>query len=443
MRSQLAGPRDRVAASLWTFAGNRAVVSMEARWTRSIAAGPPVAGVADTLPSHSITGPLDTGGAGGATSFPKGANQAGVFAPGPPPARLTVLTVPSVWLTGLSKPAVGALLPAVLPKGARRAGLVALGPIPAWLAGLAAACVCRAWLILLALATAVAALEPIPAGGAGQLAAHATEAGRAGALAGGGAAAAAHAFARLPALGAPPARPAGAAARLLRARRAVAGAAEAAAAAPPAWLAQAGAGGLIAPRRRGVALARAAARGRPPAGIAAARAGLGVAAAVGTAGARELAAVAPAVGLAVAHAGGRFALAVRVAGTDLPAVGTPVLARAAGVALGSEESRFASTEAWFHTYFVFPAGVQPLADGDGAFLIFLPPAWAALELSRGAAGLADVPPPGIQLRPRGPQSPEQQHERLSPPQDTQLALASPRGAWGQCPGTLLPPTQLP
>lgn len=74
--------------------------------------------------------------------------------PGPLPARLTVLTVPSVWLTGLSKPAVGALLPAVLPKGARRAGLVALGPIPAWLAGLAAACVCRAWLILLALATA-------------------------------------------------------------------------------------------------------------------------------------------------------------------------------------------------------------------------------------------------------------------------------------------------
>ena len=36
--TQLAGPRDRVAVSLWTFAGNRAVVSMEARWTRSIAA---------------------------------------------------------------------------------------------------------------------------------------------------------------------------------------------------------------------------------------------------------------------------------------------------------------------------------------------------------------------------------------------------------------------
>ena len=31
--TQLAGPRDRVAVSLWTFARNRAVVSMEARWT--------------------------------------------------------------------------------------------------------------------------------------------------------------------------------------------------------------------------------------------------------------------------------------------------------------------------------------------------------------------------------------------------------------------------
>lgn len=34
-----------------------------------------------------------------------------------------------------------------------------------------------------------------------------------------------------------------------------------------------------------------------------------------------------------------------------------------GVALGPEESRFASTEAWLHTYFVFPAGIGPLTDG--------------------------------------------------------------------------------
>lgn len=43
--------------------------------------GPPVAGVADTLPSHSIAGPPDTGGAGRATTLPKGANRAGVFTP--------------------------------------------------------------------------------------------------------------------------------------------------------------------------------------------------------------------------------------------------------------------------------------------------------------------------------------------------------------------------
>lgn len=74
--------------------------------------------------------------------------------PEPQPARVTALTVPSVWLTGLPKPTVGALLPAALTKGTRRAGLVALSPIPAGLAGLTPACVCRARLILLAVATA-------------------------------------------------------------------------------------------------------------------------------------------------------------------------------------------------------------------------------------------------------------------------------------------------
>lgn len=43
--------------------------------------GSPVASVADTLPGHSITGPLNTGGAGRATALPKGAGRAGVFTP--------------------------------------------------------------------------------------------------------------------------------------------------------------------------------------------------------------------------------------------------------------------------------------------------------------------------------------------------------------------------
>lgn len=74
--------------------------------------------------------------------------------PGPQPPRVTALTVPSVCLTGLPKPAAGALLPAALAKGAGWAGLVALGSIPARLAGLTAACICRAWLVLLAVAAA-------------------------------------------------------------------------------------------------------------------------------------------------------------------------------------------------------------------------------------------------------------------------------------------------
>lgn len=260
-RARLAGPRDRVAGSFWAFAEKGTVVSMEARWAGNVAAGPPEASTADTLPCDSITGSLDTAGTDGAAALPKGASRAGVFTPGPQPAGVTVCAVSAVWLTGLPTPAAGTLLPAALPKGAWGAGLAALGPVPARLAGLAAARVWRAGLVLLAVATAVTALSPIAAGGTGQFTAHAAEAGWAGAPARGGAAAAAHALAPLPALGAPPAWPAGAAASLLRAGRVVTRAAEAAAVAPPARFTQAGARGWLAARRRQVALARAAARG--------------------------------------------------------------------------------------------------------------------------------------------------------------------------------------
>lgn len=127
---------------------------MEAGRAGGVAAGPPVAGTADTFPCHSITGPLNTGGAGGAAVFPKGASGAGVFTPGPQPARVTALTVASIWLTDLPTSAVRALLSAALAKGARQAGLLALGSVPARLAGLTAPCVWRARLIVLAVATA-------------------------------------------------------------------------------------------------------------------------------------------------------------------------------------------------------------------------------------------------------------------------------------------------
>lgn len=128
---------------------------------------------------------------------------------------------------------------------------------------------------------------------------------------------------------------------------------------------------------------------------------------MGTAGAWELAAGTPAVSLALAHTGGWLALAVWMAGTALTAVGAPVLARAAGAALGPEESRRAATQAWLHAYLAFPAGIRPLADGDGAFVILLPPAWAALEL-RGAAAHTDVLPTGVQRGALGSPGPEQQ-----------------------------------
>ena len=95
-------------------------------------------------------------GAAGVRILKEGAphpDQSGPL-PGPQPAGVTALTVPSVWLTGLPKSAVGALLPTALTKGARWAGLEALGPVPAGCAGLTAARVCRARPILLAVATA-------------------------------------------------------------------------------------------------------------------------------------------------------------------------------------------------------------------------------------------------------------------------------------------------
>lgn len=282
--------------------------------------------------------------------------------PGPRPARVTVLAVATVWLTGLPKPAVGTLLPTALAKGARWAGLVAPSPVPARFARLTVSRVWRAGLLLLAVAAAVTTLQAIAAGGTEQLTARASEAGWAGALARGGAAVAAQALASLPALGTPPARPAGAAAGVLHAGRAVTGAAEAAAATPPARLTQTEAISLLTARCCWVALAWAATRGGPPARVAAARACGGVAMSVGAAGARKLTVGPPVVGLALALAGDWLTLAMHMAGAALTAVGAPVLLGAAGAALGPKESGFAATQAWLHTHFAFLAGVQALTD---------------------------------------------------------------------------------
>lgn len=163
----------------------------------------------------------------------------------PQPTGVAVLAVPSFRLTGLPKPAAGALPSAPLTKGACRTWLLALSTVPAWLAGLTVAGDWRACGIQLTVATAFFALCPIVARVARQLTADSMEARRAGTVARSNAALASHTLALTTALRTPPARQADAAAGVLHAGRGVAVATEAAAAAPPARRAYTGSSGLV------------------------------------------------------------------------------------------------------------------------------------------------------------------------------------------------------
>lgn len=208
----MAGPRHRVAEPLWALAGDRAVVSMEARWAGTVAAGPPVASATDTFPSHRIASPLNTGGAGRAAALPKRTKGTRVLTPVPQPTRVAAFAVPSFRLTGLPKPAAGALPSAPLTKGARRTWLLALSPVPAWFAGLTVAGDWRACGIRLTVATAFFALCPIVARVARQLTVDSMKARRAGTVARSNTALASHTLAPTTALRAPPAWQADAAA---------------------------------------------------------------------------------------------------------------------------------------------------------------------------------------------------------------------------------------
>lgn len=233
---------------------------MEARRAGTVAAGPPVASTADTFSSHCIASPLNTGRAGRAAALPKGTKGTRGLTPVPQPTRVAALAVPGFRLTGLPKPAAGALPSAPLAKGARRARLLALSPVPARLAGLTVARDWRARGVRLTVATAFFALRPIVARVARQLTADSMEARRAGAVAGSNAALASHTLALTTTLRTPPALQADAAARVLHAGRGVAVAAETAAAAPPARRAYAGSSVPVT-ARRWVALAWATTRG--------------------------------------------------------------------------------------------------------------------------------------------------------------------------------------
>lgn len=148
-------------------------------------------------------------------------------------------------MTGLSKPAAGALLTAPLTKGSKRTWLFALSPVPAGLAGLTGAGDWRACCIQLAVATAFSALYSIVARVAGQLTAGSIEARRAGTMARSNTALASNTLAPVITLRTPPARQAGTVARVLHTGRVVTAALEAAAAAPPSRWAQAGSSGLV------------------------------------------------------------------------------------------------------------------------------------------------------------------------------------------------------
>lgn len=183
-------------------------------------------------------------------------------------------------------------------------------------------------------------------------------------------------------------------ARLLGTGGDVAGAFEAAPPAPPARQAVAVPGEGVTVGAAGVALTLLLAGRCPPARLTAAGAGEGVAAAMGAAGAGELAELSPVVGVAGAAPARWVAAPVGVACAAPLAVGTPVLLRAAGTAVCSEEAGFAEANPRSHAHLVRPAGILPLAQRSRALPSFLLPARAA---RRASGEPADVPAVRVQL----------------------------------------------
>lgn len=120
-------------------------------------------------------------------------------------------------------------------------------------------------------------------------------------------------------------------------------------------------GERVAVRGGEVALALPLAVGSPPARFTATGAGCGVTAAVGAAGAAELAQLSPSVGVTGAAPALSLANPTGVARAALLAVVAPVLSRAGGAAICTEEARFAAAQPRSHAHFIRPAGVLPFA----------------------------------------------------------------------------------
>lgn len=118
---------------------------------------------------------------------------------------------------------------------------------------------------------------------------------------------------------------------------------------------------------------------------------------MGAAGAAELAQLSPALGVAGAASALRLARPTGVARAAPLAVVTPILRRAGGAAICTEEAGFAAAQPRSHAHFVRPAGVLPFAERGCALPPFLLPARAARQAHGRAAHLADIPAVGVEL----------------------------------------------
>lgn len=350
---QTASTGDRIARVLMAAAGLCAVHAVEPRRARQITVGSVDARSAQATPRLEVAVAAAAVGAHECAVLAVSAIAALGLAPVADPARVAACALASDVIAGVPiatrRAAVAAAL-AVETSGAR---LVTLRAVPAGLTGQAAAFRHGAWLLALALAASATAAQAVETRRARLPAVLATVARLAGARAVHRVAAAVEALAVALAARAERALTALAAAALLLAWRGVAGALIVAAAAPPACVAQARACLWIA-ARRGAAVARAGALRAPPARLAATRAAPRVARAV-LALARMLTACSPAPRVTRTLACHVLALPVRVADTQLLAVGAPELARALGVAGGTEVAMAAAALPRPHAHLVLRA----------------------------------------------------------------------------------------
>lgn len=348
---QVAGTGDRVARFLVTAAGLGAVHAVEPGRASYVTMRSVNTSAAKAAPGLEVTVAAAAVRAHEGTVLTVSAVTALSLAPVADPARIAVRTLAGDMVAGMPVATGWTAVATTLAVETGGARLVTFGSVPARFARQTAAFDDCARLLAFALATPTATAQAVEASGAWLATILAPVARIAGARAVHRVAATAEALTIAIAAGAERALATLAAAALLLAGRRVAGALVVAAAAPPACVAQAGACLWIA-SRSSAAVACAGALSTPPARLAPARAAPWVARAM-LALASMLAARAPAARVTRTLSGHVLALSVRVATAPLLAVGAPELARALGVAVGTEVAVSAAALAWPHAHLVF------------------------------------------------------------------------------------------